>query len=434
MDTDSGIPFDAVIVGAGPAGAAAAILLARAGWAVALIEKQPFPRRKVCGECIAASNLPLLEVLGIADAFESGAGAELRRVTLLGAGREVTAELPVAAHPRFPWGRALGRETLDNLLLEQASAAGAELFQPWSVQAIEGAAGRWFCELRSPDSENLLRLRSALVIDAHGSWDELPAGRTQRRLARSASDLFAFKANFTGSSLSAGAITVLALDGGYGGMVLADAATMTLACCIRRDRLGRLRRAAPGLRAGDAVRAWLEGECTGVAQALRHASRDGHWLASGPLAPGVRVRTKDGMFRIGNAAGEAHPILGEGLSMALQSAALLCSHLLGDRRAVRIPTADSQAEIQRRYAAAWLSEFAPRMRLAAVFAHAAMRPSSAALLLALARRWPAVLTQGARWGGKVRLNARSMRFDRPAPAAARATAPETARLLPSRVP
>ena len=50
--------FDAVIVGAGPAGSTAAILLARAGWRVALVERQTFPRRKVCGECIAASNLP----------------------------------------------------------------------------------------------------------------------------------------------------------------------------------------------------------------------------------------------------------------------------------------------------------------------------------------------------------------------------------------
>src|SRR6185369_12016136 len=61
--------FDAVIVGAGPAGSSAAILLARAGWSVALIEKQAFPRRKVCGECIAASNLPLLDALGVGGAF-----------------------------------------------------------------------------------------------------------------------------------------------------------------------------------------------------------------------------------------------------------------------------------------------------------------------------------------------------------------------------
>ena len=64
--------FDAVIVGAGPAGSTAAILLARAGWSVALVEKQRFPRRKVCGECLAASNLPLLDALGIGVAFATG--------------------------------------------------------------------------------------------------------------------------------------------------------------------------------------------------------------------------------------------------------------------------------------------------------------------------------------------------------------------------
>src|SRR4029453_12738947 len=49
--------YDAIIVGAGPAGSTAAILLASAGWSVALIEKQSFPRRKVCGACIGAGNL-----------------------------------------------------------------------------------------------------------------------------------------------------------------------------------------------------------------------------------------------------------------------------------------------------------------------------------------------------------------------------------------
>src|SRR5450631_2851045 len=83
MHTGLRTNFDAVVVGAGPAGSTAAILLARAGWAVALVERQRFPRRKVCGECIAASNLPLLETLGIGAAFAAAAGAELHRVALM---------------------------------------------------------------------------------------------------------------------------------------------------------------------------------------------------------------------------------------------------------------------------------------------------------------------------------------------------------------
>ena len=399
------LAFDAIIVGAGPAGSAAAILLARAGWAVALVERQHFPRRKVCGECIAASNLPLLEALGLGEALKEHAGAELRQVRLLQGDSAVTAALPAAAHERHPWGRALGRETLDTLLLAQARAAGASVLQPWSVQAIQGGpgvSGGWHCELRALDAPALQRLRAPLLIDAHGAWEALPSQRAQRRLSRSAADLFAFKANFTASAHATDTISVLALDGGYGGMVVAGDGVSTLACCIRRDRLSELRGAAPGLPAGDAVQAWLLRECGGVREALDGATRDGPWLAAGPIDPGARVRPTDEMFCIGNAAGEAHPILGEGISMALQSAVLLCRHLLADAAFKHAPTAAAQAVLQRRYAADWRREFAPRMRLASAFAHAAMNRRSATLLVALLRRWPGLLTRGARWGGKVR--------------------------------
>lgn len=70
--------FDALVVGAGLAGSTTAILLARAGWRIALVEKRHFPRRKVCGECLAASNLPLLHALGVGQHFEALAGPELR--------------------------------------------------------------------------------------------------------------------------------------------------------------------------------------------------------------------------------------------------------------------------------------------------------------------------------------------------------------------
>ncbi len=393
--------YDAIIVGAGPAGSAAAILLARAGWEVALVESQPFPRPKVCGECIAASNLPLLDALGIGAAFEVNAGAALRQVRLLRGDSTVTAALPAATPARHPWGRALGRETLDALLLEQARAMGADVLQPCRVQAILGHAGAWHCEVRAADSATLLRLRAPVVIDAHGSWEKLPSARAQRRLSRSAADLFAFKATFKGAALSEGAISVLALNGGYGGMVVGDGGLATVACCIRRDRLSGLRGAAPGLRAGDAVQAWLQRECSGVRDALNGAVRDGPWQACGPLDTGLRVRADDEHFRIGNAAAEAHPILGEGISMALQSAALLCSVLLRRQAALLKPGANVQPQLQREYAAQWRRQFAPRLRLAAVFAHAAMRPSCAAVLIKLARYWPGLLTHGARWGGKV---------------------------------
>ena len=410
MNTAARTAFDALIIGAGLAGSTTALMLARAGWSVALVERQPFPRHKVCGECMAASNLPLLQSLGVGDAFNERAGPPLRRVSLLHGGHAVTAGLPPAPGEGYTWGRALGRDSLDALLLDEARAAGAKVFQPWAVQTIGGKAGDWHCDLRSLESARLLPLRARAVIDAHGSWEDLPSDRRASRFARSGSDLFAFKASFAASRLPEGTIHVLALEGGYGGMVVSGGGTTTVACCVRRDRLSALRDAAPGLRAGDGVEAWLKRECTGVQRALLGAVREGPWLTCGPLKPGVHLSADDGIFRIGHAAGEAHPILGEGMSMALQSAAMLCSILVDPGGSGRVPAGHAQAALQRRYKAEWRRAFVPRMRLAAAFAHLAMRPVGARALIGLLDLWPGLLTRGAIWGGKVRAG------DRPRPA------------------
>ena len=395
--------FDALIIGAGPAGSSAAILLATAGWSVALIEKQSFPRRKVCGECVAASNLPLLDALGIGGAVADQAGPELKRVAMMRGAHSVWADLPPAADVRHRWGRAIGRETLDTLLLARARAAGATVLQPWAVQKLSGWAGDHHCTVREEAGGQLKILQAPVAILAHGSWEPLPVERAMLRNARNGSDLLAFKANFSGAHLAAGLLPVLAFEGGYGGMVLAEGDLVTLACCVRADRLDALRRAAPGQAAGEVVEAMLKRQCHGVAEALDGAMRCGPWLASGPLRPGVRIRDDDQVFRVGNAAGEAHPIIGEGMSMALQSAWLLSTHL-GAARPGRGVAAQAhwQRDVRQRYAAEWRQHFAPRLRMAAVLANLAMRPAGAAVLMATLTRFPQLLTRGAVWSGKVR--------------------------------
>jgi flavin-dependent dehydrogenase len=117
----------------------------------------------------------------------------------------------------------------------------------------------------------------------------------------------------------------------------------------------------------------------------------------------VRLRAADAdAFLIGNAAGEAHPIIGEGISMALQSAWLLCQELGGSADVLRCDALGEmrRREIRQRYASRWRAHFARRLRIAACFAHAAMRPTIAAALLPLLRRAPALLGVAARVSGK----------------------------------
>jgi len=72
----NGIDADALVIGAGPAGASTAILLKMAGWRVVLIEKSTYPRQKVCGECLSAASLALLDQLGVGTAVRDRAGPD----------------------------------------------------------------------------------------------------------------------------------------------------------------------------------------------------------------------------------------------------------------------------------------------------------------------------------------------------------------------
>src|SRR3954447_5130875 len=109
--------YDAIVIGAGPSGSTAALLLARAGWSVALVEKSSFPRPKVCGEFISATSMPLLHELGLLDDFLQRAGPEVRRVGLFAKDTALTAPMPRAMNRSGQCGRALGREYLDLLVL-----------------------------------------------------------------------------------------------------------------------------------------------------------------------------------------------------------------------------------------------------------------------------------------------------------------------------
>jgi 2-polyprenyl-6-methoxyphenol hydroxylase-like FAD-dependent oxidoreductase len=391
--------YDAIVVGGGVAGATAAILLAKAGWSVALVEKKAFPRRKVCGECIAAPNLALFDSLGVGSEFARIAGPPLTRVGLCVGEDTVCADLPPFDGAGAPWARALGRGRLDTLLLARAGRLGVAIRQPCAVDAIERRASLYVCrlEVERRDAE---RVEAPVLIAAHGSWEPQRWEERDGRRTRHG-DLVAFKANFRGAALEPGLLPVLAFRGGYGGMVVADDGVLTLACCIRRETLHEWRAAAPSASAGDAVQAGLAARCKGVRVALAGARREGAWLSVAPVRPGARAQWSERTgFAVGNAAGEAHPILGEGISMAMQSAWLLCRHLVRERRDLRGLAA--QHAVARAYARHWRRSFAGRLRWAAVLAHLAMRPQQAGVLLPLLRAAPSLLTVAARLGGKVR--------------------------------
>jgi flavin-dependent dehydrogenase len=372
---------------------------------VAVVERTTFPRLKVCGEFLSAANLPLLRDLGVADEFLDLAGPDVKRVAVFARDRQIVAEMPRLRGPLngdHGWGRALGREHLDTLLLERAAREGATIFQPWTVSRVQkdpasvrraGPSG----PAENPASVRVvcgttrreIELKARVLVAAHGSWD---TGQLVPQGPARASDLFGFKARLCDSALPAGLMPLVAFPGGYGGMVHSDHGHVSLSCCVRRDTLEQSRRNAPTLTAGEAVLAHIVATCAAARTALQGAAVESGWRSVGPIRPGIRTTHRDEVFFVGNAAGEAHPVVAEGISMAMQAGMTLANALLTTR---------DLRQAREVYATDWRRLFAWRIHVAAAIAHWAMRPAAVALTLPLLSAFPAMLTEGARASGKV---------------------------------
>ena len=318
-----------------------------------------------------------------------------RRVGIFAGETVSVAPMPEVLGSFGKWGRALGRERLDLLLLEAAASAGADLWQPYRVTNIEPRRHGWHCEIDRDRKRT--SLFADTIIAANGSWEKSP-WLPDCDAPHGGSDLIAFKAHFEGADLAPDLMPLLVFPGGYGGMVRSDRDRVSLSCCISRETLNRCRKDEE--RAGDAVLRHITRSCQGVADALARAKLQESWHAAGPIRPGLRAVFADGIFRAGNAAGEAHPIIAEGITMAIQSAWFLCRALIAEQDRLANPSA--LAEAGRAYSASWRRHFAGRIRAAAAFAHTLMRPRSAALAVALPKRFPALLTFCAGLSGKTK--------------------------------
>lgn len=293
------------------------------------------------------------------------------------------------------FGRALGRDVLDGLLLQAAEKAGVTILQPWRAVEISSDGDQSTVRIEERDQQQVLS--APVIIGAHGSWEpgKLPSNLDKSNQRH---DFLGFKAYFTSATLPADLMPLIVFPGGYGGMVWADKGRLSLSCCVRRNVLTAMRANQPGLSAAEVVHAHILASCPAVRDAIGHADLLGEWLAAGPIRPGIRPCYADDIFRVGNIAGESHPIIAEGISMALQSGWLLAEQL---RQAGAWDLAGRQTT-GAGYARVWRRQFATRIHAADLLSRLTIFPQGAELMHRVIKMFPPALAIGARLSGKTK--------------------------------
>jgi flavin-dependent dehydrogenase len=280
--------FDVAVIGAGPAGSAAAITAAREGFAVALLESGSFPRHKVCGEFVSGEALPILKSLIPNDELLARA-PRIRTARLFLDDRGVDFVVEPAAV-------SLSRHALDQRLWDSAIAEGV-----WASDRARVAAVRKEQSFFSIESKGS-RLRARAVVNASGRWSNL-----SRPKAEIGDSWIGLKQHFIEDNASL-RCDLYFFRGGYCGVQALGNGTINVAAMVRAD---------------------LARTLTGVfGQNRELAARSRNWhpaseaVATSPLlfsAP--RTSDKDTVL-VGDAAAFIDPFAGDGISMALHSGRL----------------------------------------------------------------------------------------------------------------
>ncbi|MDR3530827.1 MAG: FAD-dependent monooxygenase [Rhodopila sp.] len=352
-----------LIIGAGPAGTAAAITLARAGHRPILIERASGPTGKVCGDFLSTDTIQRLRALGV-DPAALGA-AKIHCVRLVNGERIAESPLP------FP-ALGLSRRILDAALLGEAERAGAELRAGQTVRRLTRESGHW--TVQTGDS-NLFTAETVFLATGKHDLRDMPRPRANQ----GAIGMKMYFALAPGPAKALeGAIELILFPGGYAGLQHVEGGQVVLCVAIQRPRFQAFG-GWPGLLAAIAANSRRFATMLSGARPLLPKPLA---VAGIPYGYQVRAAPADGLFRLGDQAAVIPSLTGDGMAIALHSGAAA--------------------------AAAWLTGFdaaayhmtlrrtlAPQMRLASLLHYACMSAAIQAAAIRTAALFPALLRQAA---------------------------------------
>ncbi len=291
--------WDAIVIGAGPAGSLAARQIALGGARVLLVERRAFPRWKVCGACLNGRGLAVLDAVGLGSLTAKLGAIPLESFDLRHRGRAVRLPLPV--------GMALSRASMDSELSERARDAGVCVLNETQATVLPVLNSARRVELTH--NRVTVSIAAKVVVVAAGLGQQCirdePEVQTDAVL---------------GSRMGAGCVVEDMPEGfepgtlsmavgryGYVGLVRVEDGSLNVAAAFERDWLRTL--GAPAA----AAAAVLDEAGFSKVPGLQSA----RWQGTAGLTRRARVAGSERLFLVGDAVGYVEPFTGEGMAWAL---------------------------------------------------------------------------------------------------------------------
>jgi len=341
--------FDVAIVGGGPAGSSCAAFCAQAGLRTLLLEREIFPREKVCGDCLNPACWPILERLRLKERVWNLPHGVLDRVEFVGLrGRTVAVPLPSGDEAEI----AIKRSLLDQLLMTRARELGATICEGATVTAL-AQTEVWTISA----ADKTFQARVLVAADGRNST----VARLCDLLPRNVKERIALQTHLPLPHDFGNRVVLRFLREGYSGQAP-----------VGDDQLNLCLVSEPGKIAP--LRTWAEKRF--------QISRDHPWrtitpLTRAPIAPAGRS-----LFLVGDAARVVEPFTGEGIYYALASGELAGNAVISQRNGKEAAAAYSVAHAELYRGRLWIN----RLTRAAV-----LSPRVASGLLEIARFQPALL-------------------------------------------
>ncbi len=290
--------WDAIVVGAGPAGAMAARELARRDVNILLVDKMGFPRWKVCGSCLNRRTLATLASAGLGGLAERLGAGPLGTILLATSGRQAAVPLP--------GGVAISRAALDAGLVEAALLAGVKFLPGTEARLEPNSDATRSLTLHREGRQVTAHARLVLVATGLGTCADAGVRTVVQAGARIGAGAMADEAP---ASYQPGTIFMGCGTGGYVGLVRVEDGRLNIAAAIDTA----LVRDAGGL--GKAVARLLRE--TGLPEVPELAGLA--WRGTPRLTRSASPPAARRLFLLGDAAGYVEPFTGEGIGWALES-------------------------------------------------------------------------------------------------------------------